>query len=107
MDNILLKRKLISMIPQLEEWDHKLRGVLEVKSHGTLSEGELQEVKKAWSGQCSDGFGEGFYQKEIRTREGLLNVDLAYDIWSTEFKTEQELKGGDSERIREMQLGGM
>ena len=107
MDNILLKRKLISMIPQIEEWDHKLWGVLEVKSHGKLSEGELQEVKKAWSGQCSDGFGEGFYQKEIRTREGLLNVDLAYDIWSTEFKTEQELKGGDPERIREMQLGGM
>ena len=107
MDNILLKRKLISMIPQIEEWDHKLWGVLEGKSHGKLSEGELQEVKKAWSGQCSDGFGEGFYQKEIRTREGLLNVDLAYDIWSTEFKTEQELKGGDPERIREMQLGGM
>ena len=107
MDNILLKRKVISMLPKIEEWDHKLWGVLEVKSHGRLSEGELQEVKKEWREQCSDGFGEGFCQKEIRTREGLLNVDLACDIWSTEFKTEQELKGGDPEQMREMQLGGM
>ena len=107
MDNILLKRKVISMIPRIEEWDQKLWGALEVKSHGELSEGELQEVKKEWRGQCSDGFGEGFCQKEIRLREGLLSVDLACDIWSTEFETEQELKGGDPEQIREMQLGGM
>lgn len=107
MDNILLKRKVISMIPKIEEWDQKLWGVLEVKSHGELSEGELQEVKKEWGGQCSDGFGEGFCQKEIRTREGLISVDLACDIWSTEFKTEQALKGGDPGQMREMQLGGM
>lgn len=107
MDNILLKRKVISMIPKIEEWDQKLWGVLEVKSHGELSERELQEVKKAWRGQCSDGFGEGFCQKEIRTREGLLSVELACDIWGTEFKTEQELKGGDPEQIWKMQLGGM
>ena len=107
MDNILLKRKVISMIPKIEEWDQKLWGVLEVKSHGELSEGELQEVKKEWRGQCSDGFGEGFFQKEIWTREGLLNVDLACNLLSIEFKTEQELKGGDPEQMREMQLGGM
>lgn len=107
MDSILLKRKVISMIPKIEEWDQKLWGVLEVKSHGELSEGELQEVKKEWRGQCSDGFGEGFFQKEIRTREGLLNADLACNLLSIEFKTEQELKGGDPEQMREMQLGGM
>ena len=95
------------MIPRIEEWDQKLWAVLEVKSHGKLSEGELQEVKKEWRGQCSDGFGEGFFQREIRTREGLLNVDLACNLLNMEFKTEQELKGGEQEQKWKWQLGGM
>ena len=107
INNILLKRKVIRMIPRIEEWDQKLWGVLEVKSHGKLSEGELQEVKKEWRGQCSDGFGEGFFQREIRTREGLLNVDLACNLLNMEFKTEQELKGGEQEQKWKWQLGGM
>lgn len=74
LSNVLLKRKIVSMTPGVEEWNRRLWGVLEIESHGTLSKRELQEVMEEWKGQCQDGFGEGFSQSEIRIREGMLYV---------------------------------
>lgn len=92
LNNALLKRKIACMMPGIEEWDRRLWGVLEVKSYGTLFERELQEVIEEWRGQCSDGFGEGFSQREIRIRDGILYVDFCNNLWDFEIQTELQLK---------------
>lgn len=106
LTNVLLKRKIVSMTPGVEEWNGRLWGVLEVESHGTLSEREVQEVMEEWNGQCKDGFGEGFSQREIRIREGLLYVHFCGNLWNFKIQTEQELKG-EVKEIHKMQLGSL
>ena len=106
LNNALLKRKTVCMMPGVEEWNQRLWGVLEVKSHGALSERELQEVAEEWKGQCSDGFGEGFSQREIRIREGMLYVHFCSSRWNFEVRTEQQLKG-ELEESQGMQWGSL
>ena len=92
LDNELLKRRVYSMNPTVEEWGDRLWGVLEVQSFGPLSESELSGVMEEWSGQESDGWGEGFEQREIKIEDG----ELCVSFWSPDkdffIKTEQELK---------------
>ena len=106
LDNELLKRKVHSMNPTVEEWSGRLWGVLEVKSHGELSPAELAGVIEAWSGQESDGWGEGFEQREIKIDQGELYVSF----WSPSqyffIKPEQELKSQPEQGFG-MQMGGM
>nr|WP_308625378.1 hypothetical protein [uncultured Eisenbergiella sp.] len=94
MDDALLKRKVHSMKPTVEEWDGRLWGVLEVQSYGPLSESELDEVMEEWSGQESDGWGENFEQREIRVDSGELCISFWKSGNSFFIKTEQELKTG-------------
>lgn len=94
LDDDALKSKVYSMKPTVEEWDGRLWGVLEVRTHGELSPPELEALKSEWCGQESDGWGEGLEQRPIRTSEGELYVSF----WSSDnnffMKTEEELKGG-------------
>ena len=104
--NELLKRKVYSMNPTVEKWDGRLWGVLKVQSYGALSDAELKGVMEEWSGQESDGWGEGFEQREIKIEEGELYVSF----WNSDrdffIKTEQELKQGHAHNMG-MQMGGM
>lgn len=104
--NELLKRKVFSMKPTVEKWDGRLWGVLEVQSYGTLSDAELKGVMEEWSGQESDGWGEGFEQREIKIEAG----ELCVGFWSSDrdffIKTEQELKNEQSQNLG-MKMGGM
>lgn len=94
LDHPLLKRKVQSMKPMVEEWNGRLWGVLEVRSHGPLSRSQLSDVMEEWSGQESDGWGEGFEQREIKADSGELYVSF-WESGSRFFiKTEQELKTG-------------
>lgn len=106
LHNELLKRKVFSMNPTVEKWDGRLWGVLEVQSYGSLSEVELKGVMEEWSGQESDGWGEGLEQREIKIEAGELYVSF----WSPDkrffIKTEQELKQ-EQTRNMEMQMRGM
>ena len=106
LDNELLKRKVFSMNPTVEKWDGRLWGVLEVQSYGALSDAEMKGVMEEWSGQESDGWGEGFEQREIKIEAG----ELCISFWSSDrdffIKTEQELKHEQSQNM-EMQMGGM
>ena len=106
LNNALLKRKIAYMMPGVEEWNRRLWGVLEVKSHGALSERELQEGIGEWKGQGSDGFGEGFSQREIRIQEGILYVHFCGSLWNFEVQTEQQLKG-KLEKNQGMQWGSL
>ena len=106
LHNELLKRKVFSMNPTVEKWDGRLWGVLEVQSYGALSAAELKGVMEEWSGQESDGWGEGFEQREIKIEAG----ELCVSFWSSDrdffIKTEQELKDEQSQNMK-MQMGGM
>lgn len=106
LSNVLLKRKVSCMIPGVEEWDHALWGVLEVNSYGELTDRELKEVRKEWEGQCADGFGEGFSQREIRIREGLLYIHFCASLWDFEIYTEKELKESGIHGMA-FKMGGM
>ena len=105
LHNRLLNRKVFSMEPAVESWDGKLWGVLKVKSHGPLSPQELSGLMEEWQGQESDGWGEGFEQREIKTEEG----ELCVSFWNSDndffIKTEQELKQGQTQDFG-MQMGG-
>lgn len=92
LGNLLLKRKVFSMNPAVESWNEELWGVLEVKTRGELSAQELHGLMKEWAGQESDGWGEGFEQRKIETKEGELYVSFWNSGKDFFIKTEQELK---------------
>lgn len=92
LDNAMLKRKVHSTKPSVEKWNGRLWGVLEVQSYGQLSQADLAEVIEEWSGQESDGWGEGFEQREIDVDSGELGVSFWSSDKSFFIKTEQELK---------------
>lgn len=98
LHNALLGRKVYSMNPTVEEWDGRLWGVLEVQTRGELSEGELRELTKEWSGQCSDGWGEGFEQREIKIDQGELNVSFWHSGGDFVIQPEAELKSQPEQR---------
>lgn len=106
INNGLLKRKVASMMPAVESWEDELWGVLEVKIHGELTDGELEALKEEWSGQASDGWGEGFEQRPIETEEGELYVSFWHSGSDFFIKTEEELKAAGNQTFT-MQLGGM
>lgn len=92
LHNVLLGQKVHSMNPTIEEWHGELWGVLEVQTHGDLSEGEMRGLIEAWEGQCSDGWGEGFEQREIKIDQGELNVSFWNSGRDFSILPEQELK---------------
>mgnify|MGYP000232217450 CR=1 FL=1 len=90
----------------VEIWQGELWGVLEVKSHGSLSEKELEAVKDYWSGQESDGWGEGFEQRPIQIEDGELYVSFWNSSDSFFITTEEQLKGTQMPELS-MKMGGM
>jgi hypothetical protein len=91
-----LSQKVHSINPSVEEWNSELWGVTEVQTHGTLSPSELAELTDWLSGQFSDGWGEGFEQREIKVDDG----ELCLSFWDSSdrffIKPEDELKGSQS-----------
>jgi hypothetical protein len=91
--------KVRSVVFKAENRNDQLWGVAECRVAGSLSSEELDTLKEYISGQASDGWGEGFEQRELETDEGEMYVHLWNfgNDWS--IQTEEELF--------EQQMGGM
>lgn len=83
-------RKVRKVTFSAEVRDQKLWGVAECQVAGELTPVELTELKEFVSGQASDGFGEGFEQREISVPDGH---EFYAHLWQWEnwsIQTEQE-----------------
>ena len=69
-----VNEKVVSAFPSVEVRNGELVGVLTCRLTEPLTESEMTEFKDWWSGQTSDGWGEGFEQREIHIDEGDLYV---------------------------------
>ena len=79
-DDIHLGQKVFSAIPSVESRNGDLYGVVILKSYGELDKAELIGITDEIKGQLSDGWGEGFEQREIR-----LGSDRVYiSFWNSD-----------------------
>ena len=82
--------KVQSVVFGVENRNNRLWGVAECRIYEPLSSAEMDKLKDYITGQASDGWGEGFEQREIKTEEGNLYVSLWNGDNSWEILTEQE-----------------
>jgi len=75
-----VRQKVTSLKPYVEFIDGELMGVCDMVCKAGLTPRELAEVKDYLSGQYSDGWGEGFEQRPIKTPEGELYISF----WNSE-----------------------
>lgn len=86
-----LKEKVYSLYPTVEVVDGELWGVMVAGLKDTLSGEETAALIDYVCGQNSDGYGEGFEQRSIKTPDGEIYVSF----WNHEnysLKLEQEMK---------------
>ena len=69
-----VRRKVVSAVPSAEICGNKLCGCLTVELKEALLDDEQTVLCVRISGQYSDGWGEGFEQREIRVEDGTLAV---------------------------------
>ncbi len=101
-----LEQKIYSMKPTVEIWQGELWGVLEIQSNGELSPPELDALTEEWCGQESDGWGEGFEQRPIKTEDGELFVSF-WNSGNDFFITPEQKLKQQPEPSFGMQMGGM
>lgn len=74
-----VRNKVVTAVPSIEVHGNKLCGCLTVELREPLNEGEQAALCDYISGQYSDGWGEGFEQRDIRVEDGKLYVHFWQD----------------------------
>ena len=91
-----LRRKVVSAVPSVEICGNKLCGCMNVELREPLNEGEQAALCDYISGQYSDGWGEGFEQRDIRVEEGTLAVHFwqedGFKMTPTFEKTQEQVQ---------------
>lgn len=99
-----VNQKVKSYVFTVEEHHGKLWGVAECEVYGALTGEEMAALRENISGQASDGAGEGFEQRPIKTAGGELYVSLWSSDKSWRVMTEDEMY--QSQRMGGMRLEG-
>lgn len=97
-----VNQKVKSYVFTVEEHHGRLWGVAECEVYGALTDEEMAALRETVSGQASDGLGEGFEQREIKTSNGELYVSLRSSDKSWRIMTEDEMH--QSQRMGGMRL---
>ena len=101
-----VNEKVVSAIPSVEIKNGELMGVLTCKVCGELTATELEELRDWWSGQASDGWGEGLEQRDIETDEfGKINVHFWNDNKDWSIMTAEEMDAPDE--AQSLEIGGI
>ena len=89
--------KVYSIFPSVERIGDDICGVFTCQLYDNLDSYELEALRSELSGQASDGWGEGFEQREIETDDcGKLYVSF-YGAPNWSMKTEEEMNIPDTE----------
>lgn len=91
-----LNEKVYSLYPSVEIVDGELWGVMTAGLKESLSGEETAEFINFVSGQNSDGWGEGFEQRPIKTPDGEIYVSFWNDK-NYSVKLEQDMKSNSSD----------
>lgn len=96
--------KVVSAHPKVVDVDGELYGVLECKIRDPLTEEEIKILKDFWTGQMSDGWGEGFEQQPLTVEDGEIYISFwsRKSFWSV--MTERELIGEQQVQNTETQM---
>lgn len=86
-----LKEKVYSLYPLVEIVDGELWGVMAAGLKAPLSGEETAALMDYVCGQNSDGYGEGFEQRPIKTPDGEIYVSF-WDSENYSMELEQEMK---------------
>lgn len=94
--------------PTVTVMNNELYGVMEMKLKASLNRQELRELKDYFRGQYSDGWGESFEQREIKTADGELCVSFwryGYDFYLDTKEEFLSRTGIDVEEMQEESFG--
>lgn len=92
----LLKKRVVDMLPGVEEYAGSLWGVLTVRTYGELNDREMEDLMEEWKAMADGGWGEELLNQPIRTDKGNIFIgfwdrDHNEDLF---VKTEEEFKVG-------------
>ena len=102
-----VNEKVFSAFPSVEVRNGELGGVLTCKLAEPLTDSEMKEFCRWWEGQCSDGWSEGFEQREIKTDAfGTIYVSFwnSSDSWHIEAEMTDT---ADIEGEESLDMGGI
>ncbi len=105
-----VNEKVVSAFPSVEVRNGELVGVLTCQITEPLTDSEMAEFQDWWSGQASDGWAEGFEQREIKTDAfGTIYVSFwnPSDSWHIEAEMTDTTDTADIEEEESLDMGGI